>query len=107
MNDAELDTLEAKAYAAMPGPCKASDSMLRNAAFIAAANPSAVLELIAELRQARAERDWLAHHFDQRPCERDDQCAFELSKRDCHQPSQQCWIDAAKSGVEAAKESIC
>lgn len=31
-----------------------------NAAFIAAANPAAVLELITELRQTKKERDWLA-----------------------------------------------
>ena len=36
---------------------------LHNAAYIAAANPAAVLDLIAELRQARAERDWIARKY--------------------------------------------
>jgi|GEM_PF-2457118 len=36
------------------------DTAKRYAEYIAAANPAAVLELIAELRQARTERDWLA-----------------------------------------------
>jgi len=34
-----------------------------NAAFIAAANPAAILSLVAELRQAKAERDWLADYI--------------------------------------------
>ena len=69
MTDAELLELEQKAKAATPGPwdcggvevflgewnpliamCNSED----NAAYIAAANPAAILELIAELRQARA-----------------------------------------------------
>ena len=37
-----------------------SKQMMKNATFIAAANPTAVLELITELRQTRKERDWLA-----------------------------------------------
>lgn len=88
MTDAELDSLEAAAKAATPGPwedlsnhpdhlrgtinrgakhiaiCGYLDTweeerrvtlkeMLANAAYIAAANPSAILSLIAELRQAR------------------------------------------------------
>jgi len=75
MTDAELDALEAAAKSATPGPWKAvgqcvADSdryvlancntnfskgqVVSNAAYIAAANPAAILELIAELRQARA-----------------------------------------------------
>ncbi len=37
--------------------------MLANAAYIAAANPAAVLSLIAKLRQTRAERDWIARKY--------------------------------------------
>ena len=86
MTDAELSSLEAAARAATPGPwtshfdgnvwvmgpttdhksiCLAGyarnkQENIKNATYIAAANPSGVLELIAELRQAKAERDWLA-----------------------------------------------
>jgi len=44
------------------------EQMRNNANFIAAANPAAVLDLIAELRQARLERDWIAWHCDGVPC---------------------------------------
>ena len=37
-----------------------SEKAQANAVFIAAANPTTMLELIAELRDARRERDWLA-----------------------------------------------
>lgn len=79
MTDAELSTLEAAAKAATPGPwdcggvevflgewnpliamCNSED----NAAYIAAVNPAVVLELIAELRQARAERDFILEQID-------------------------------------------
>ena len=36
----------------------------KNAEYIAAANPATILELIAELRQAKAERDWLANKLE-------------------------------------------
>jgi len=76
MTDAELTALEAAAKAATPGPwyaysggsivweqtheihsdvCDCGDKRPKDTAFIAAANPAAVLDLIAELRQARAE----------------------------------------------------
>lgn len=80
MTDAELDALEAAAKAATSGPWE-TDSLnnVRNrdttivltavlpthreprpedANYIAAANPAVVLELIAELRQARASLHW-------------------------------------------------
>ena len=71
MTDTELDALEAAAKAATPGPWRQSkhdkefvcfnDTTLRgsdingelNAAYIAAANPAAVLGLIAELRNTK------------------------------------------------------
>ena len=79
MTDTELDALEAAAKAATPGPWKDSfddvlaykDNLLceyrtlriksidididgeNNAAYIAAANPTAILELIAELRETK------------------------------------------------------
>ena len=60
-----------------------------------------------DVEQVKRERDWLAHHFDQKPCKRDNQCAHEIQNRNCTQSSKQCWIDAAKCGVEAAKEAVC
>lgn len=85
MTEKELDALEAAAKAATPGPWKCPGRALvvsrmdsseqlvcdclskqfaqapKDAAFIAAANPAAVLDLIAELRQAKEE---CLHHKD-------------------------------------------
>ena len=65
-----------------------------NAAFIAAANPAVVLELIAELRQARAERDWLAS---------------ELSMQCPEHRGSQVWLNIARRVVcqKIAKEATC
>lgn len=41
--------------------CVTPQQVVANANFIAATNPATVLELIAELRQARHERDWLVN----------------------------------------------
>lgn len=74
---------------------------LHNAAFIAAANPAAVLDLIAELRQARAERDWIAGHCDGVPCN-GASCPYPPSKemgRCIRTPQRQCWLDAAKEAT--------
>lgn len=78
MTDAELNALEAAAKAATPGPWTAKEgpdfseifandknialvgSQHVDAAYIAAANPATILELIAELRQAKAKQKWLA-----------------------------------------------
>ncbi len=84
MTEKELDALEAAAKAATPGPWRhpgralvvsrmSEDEPLvcnciskqfaqapKDAAFIAAANPAVVLDLIAELRQARADAcEWI------------------------------------------------
>ena len=81
MTDTELSVLEALAKAATPGPwyaytdgsivwektheihtavCDSGEKNKNNAAFIAAANPAAFLELIAELRQARKDAcEWI------------------------------------------------
>ena len=72
---------------------------LHNAAFIAAANPAAVLELIAELRQARRERDWLAEKNQDAPCELGMKCLHPDSRFICD-PAE-CWLELA------AKEDIC
>lgn len=83
MTDTELDALEAAAKAATPGPWNTKEgpdfseifahdknialigSQHADAAYIAAANPAAVLELIAELRQTRAERDFILEQVDE------------------------------------------
>ena len=74
MTDEQLDDLEVAAKAATPGPWEHERSHVvqldgtpvancvsykiaqspKNAAYIAAANPAAILELIADLRQAQA-----------------------------------------------------
>ena len=93
MTDTELSSLEAAAKAATPGPWHIkrgyclydsrdmhivsawenysgslgltidSDEAMANAKFLEATNPAAILSLVAELRQAKAERDWLADHI--------------------------------------------
>lgn len=65
MTNEQLDALEAAAKAATPGPwgydeadedmavLGAESQLVKDAAYIAAANPSAILSLIAELRQVK------------------------------------------------------
>ena len=80
MTDTELSALESAAKAATPGPWEYNSRRKEiwaidphhtpivevgaygqwNVDYIVAANPAVVLKLIAELRQTRAERDWLA-----------------------------------------------
>ena len=123
MTDDQLDALEAAAKAATRGPwtwnglsveadefdlCSCVDwrspinrNGQANACYIAAANPAAVLELIAELRQARAERDWIAGHCDGVPCN-GASCPYPPSKemgRCIRTPQRQCWLDAAKEAT--------
>lgn len=98
MADAELNELEALAKAATPGPWKADslnnvrhrsgtvihatiayiEPRATDAAYISAANPTVVLELIAELRKERdhltnwiARAIWLARQLESKdiPCE--------------------------------------
>ena len=87
MTDKDLDTLEALAQAATPGPWRhpgralvvsrvdSSEPLVcdclseqfaqapKDAAFIAAANPATVLKLIAELRRSFREKEWLAKYI--------------------------------------------
>lgn len=127
MTDEQLDALELKAKAATEGMWRCSKKVVFchtvnddfpvvcdavgecDAAFIAAANPAAILELIAELRQARAERDWLASERaasktcptcpSERP--RGVNCATMLP--DEKTPCKRCWLDAAKEATCAKK----
>lgn len=70
-----------------------------DAAYIAAANPAVVLKLIAELRQAKAERDWIIEQIENGwPCpptsdEFVGDCDKEMSCKDC-------WIKAAKEATK-------
>ena len=120
MTDAELSALESAARAATPGPWKAvgqcvADSdryvlancntnfskgqVVSNAAYIAAANPASILELIAELRQARAERDALINYIVEHG-------GYHLSiwekcpyKQDETHRCNDCWLKATKEAV--------
>lgn len=122
MTDDELDALEAAAKAATPGPWKhynykGSDCVtvsgkvflprleisVADTAFIAAANPAAVLELIAELRQARRERDWLVERMP------NTQCPDGKAECDARVPTAGgkvcyscllCWLEAAKEATK-------
>lgn len=78
MTDAEIDALERLAKKATQGPWEedinAIDPVLggdsiahafleNDAVFIAAASPDTIFRLVSEIRQARAERDWLADYI--------------------------------------------
>ena len=82
------------------------EEALANAAYIAAANPTTMLELVAELREARRERDWLASQRhpqgpgDTHGCpnlERYSKCdnvgSFGVHS---HKKCRECWLKAAK-----------
>ena len=79
MTDTELDAIEAAAKASTPGPWTTHgrnfvvsiesrnnpiivcDCLERkDAKYVESVQPAAILEMIAELRQAKVERDWLA-----------------------------------------------
>ena len=122
MTDVELDALEAAAKAATPGPWKhynnkgndcvtvfgkvflpRNELSVADTAFIAAANPSVVLDLIAELRQTRAERDWLAAMLSE-ACARNDSCPFThwhcgIKQLSCSSACVQDWLAAAKEAT--------
>ena len=128
----DLDALEALAKAATPGPWE--DDMLYNvresndskcvvvvtktcterfptpndAAYIAAANPAVVLELVAELRKTRAERDWLAEMViavhETGYCPPEGECPIVNANPD-HGDCVKCWLKAARDAVKKeAKE---
>lgn len=81
MTDKDLDALEA----------------LANAAFAVAMNPATVLELIAELRQTRNERDWLAERiaFDGVSCPVEP----NVCPGTCEDHIR-CWLEAAHNAVK-------
>ncbi len=58
MTDEELDAIEAKANAARSA-IGAESSLQADCAYIEATRPRQILNLIADLRQARKERDWV------------------------------------------------
>ena len=117
MTDAELSSLESLARAATPGPWDTKEgpdfseifahdknialigSQHADAAFIAAANPAAILGLIADLRQTQKERDWVIEQIENGwPCpptsdEFVGDCDKEMSCKNC-------WIDAAKEATK-------
>ena len=108
--DAELDALEAVAKAATPGPWKLDaeadttldDQIVRDGIYIATANPAVVLNLIAELRQARAERNWLVENMPNNVCpegktECADRCPTAGGKA-CYACAL-CWLEAAKEAT--------
>ena len=83
MTDAEINSLEEQAWASAEGTC----------------GRKAILLLIAELRQARKERDWVIEQiFTGWPCpvtsdETPEDCDKKISCEDC-------WLQAAKEATE-------
>lgn len=125
MTDAELSSLEDAARAATPGPWEYDVEQgeyhgvwaggryivpslhidADNCKYIAAANPKVILGLLAELRQAKAERDWLARQLDFENCcvpsdlTEDPGYCLEHECMECGLSSAGAWLDAAKEAV--------
>lgn len=121
----DLDRLEAVAKAATPGPWNPSPGRAlvvsrvdisepvicnclseqfaqapKDAAFIAAVSPDVVLELVAELRKAKAERDWLAKRIAL------DGVSCPIEPNVCAGTCEdhiQCWLEAARDAIEEQK----
>lgn len=134
MTDTELSSLEAAARAATPGPWDTKEgpdfseilansknialvgSQHKDAAYIAAANPAVVLELIAELRQTRKERDWLAITLAEH-CNEQDSSVYDAASQHCTMrncrclfPYKECsiindllWLQAANEATSCQK----
>ena len=99
MTDAELSALEA-------GAKEATEIVGWNVPaweeYIKSIDPAAILELIAELRQARKERDWLAEHRPARYCptvEKWETCLVDVPGHKLPKACIQCWIDRAKEAT--------
>jgi len=89
MTDAELDALEKR----VSGPFK---STWRKEMYYEAK----ILELIAELRQARAERDWFLNFLDRvcpPPTLRDNDACSSI---DLNITCNDCWLKAAKKDMK-------
>lgn len=85
--------------------CEAVEQMRSNGTYIAAANPAVVLELIAELRQARAERDWVIGRalFARNLCSgRRSDCPALDNLVDCR--CRDFWLKAAKEATCPRKD---
>jgi len=97
MTDAEIDALEKR----LSGPIK---SPWRKEMYYEAV----ILELIAELRQARAERDWLANRLGNLNEESSysELCPDKFSTETvCKQTIKcnDCWLQAAKEAASCQK----
>lgn len=88
----DIDTIEDKAKHQLQGPCT---GMARE-----------VLELVDELRKARAERDWLAEMViavhETGYCPPHGECPIVNANPD-HGDCVKCWLKAASEAVEEQK----
>ena len=124
MTDKQIDAIEEAAKSATSGEWKNHLGIIystnekeicvcrgingfANADFIIRTNPVAILELIAELRRVRRERDWICQEIE------DTNNRIEISydlccpneKRDCPDNTRchKCWLEAAKEATSCQK----
>ena len=114
MTDKELNKLESKAKKVKNGhlsvhydPQVQIDYWVNvedkaDALFIAAANPAAIIDLIAELRKARKERDWLAYKLeDGLACNPPNGAYCDSHSCDeCEYISKDMWLKAAREATK-------
>lgn len=101
MTDIELDALEASAMAVREAfGCE--KSLQAEADFVRIARPRRILALIAELRQARGERDWLAENMPNNVCPAGKaECTGRVPTaggKACY-ACLMCWLDAAREAT--------
>lgn len=137
MDDLKLADLKFKAEAASPGPwvCDSLNNIsngiwfvvyttkapsgsvptAEDAAFITAASPGTVRELVLDVQRARAERDWLAQHLagacdfrraEECPvsCGVADHCPRNSGKCRCLDATKEDWLECAQEATSQTHE---
>lgn len=89
MTDVELKKLEKEIAALEPSPQKWD-----------------ILDVLAELRQTRKERDWLAEHRPARYCptiKKWETCLVDVPGHKLPKACIQCWLETAKEATSCQK----